>query len=230
MASQELSSLIVQKQEFQAIWREQKQCVIFHHENFGGPLVWALQCYVSVDIEGAEDMLFVEAPPAATTVPVADGDGVDGGQGGRNNNDNNNENNKQEILPDIVQEMMECGGNNMDIDDVDVAAHSLPMVDNDNEPAPENEPVADGALAHDIFSGWGHSGLCYRKSLVQGNAVPRLTFWTSDECEPSNLQLFESFFFTTFVKPTIIPKTNKKWLDKNPSLLVSFCAFLDCGF
>ena len=42
--------------------------------------------------------------------------------------------------------MMECGGNNMDIDDVVVAAHSLPMVDNDNEPAPENEPVADGAL------------------------------------------------------------------------------------
>ena len=76
-------------------------------------------------------------------------------------------NNEQEILPDIVQEMMEHGGNNMDIDDVVVAAHSLPMVDNDNEPAPENEPMADGALLDDIFSGWGHSGVCYRKSLVQ---------------------------------------------------------------
>ena len=78
MASQELSSLIVQSQEFQAIWRKQKECVIFCHEDLRGQLVWALQCYVSVDIEGAEDMLFVEAPPAATTVPAADDDGGDG--------------------------------------------------------------------------------------------------------------------------------------------------------
>ena len=144
----------------------------FYHEDFRGQLVWALQHYVSVDIEGAEDMLFVEPPPAAATVRVADSDGGDGGQDGGNNNNNDNENNEQEILPDIVQEMMELGGNNMDIDDVVVAAHSLPMVDNDNEPAPENEPTADGAPVDDIFSGWGHSGVCYRKSSVQGNAVP----------------------------------------------------------
>ena len=88
--SQELSSLIVQSQEFQAIQREQQEHVIFHYEDFGGQLVWALQHYVSVDIEGAEDMLFVEAPPAVTTVPAPDGDGEDGG----NNNNNDNENNK----------------------------------------------------------------------------------------------------------------------------------------
>ena len=209
MASQELSSLTVQKQEFQAIQREQKESVICH-EDFGGQLVRALQHYVSVDIEGAEDMLFVEAPPAAATVPAAAGDGVDGGQDGGNNNNNDNENNEQEILPDIVQEMMECGGNNMDINDVVVVAHSLPMVDNDNKPALENKPAADGAPVDDIFYGWGHSGVCYRKSLVQGNAVPQLTFWSSGECEPSNLQLFEGFFFTTFVKHTIIPENKQK--------------------
>ena len=148
MASQELSSLIVQKWEFQAIQRGQKECVIFCYEDFGRQLVWALQHYVPLDIEGAQDMLFVEAPPAATTVPAADGDGVDGGQNGGNNN---NKNNEQEILPDIVQEMMECGGNNMNIDDVVVVAHPLPMVDNENEPTPENEPVADGALVMTSF-------------------------------------------------------------------------------
>ena len=98
MASQELSGLMAQKQEFQAIQREQKEFVIFCHEDFRGQLVWALQCYVSVDIEGAQDMLFVKAPPAATTVPAADGDGVDGGLDGGNKNDNDNKNNKQEIL------------------------------------------------------------------------------------------------------------------------------------
>ena len=156
-ASQELSGLIFQSQAFQAIWREQKECVTSCHEDFGGQLVWALQCYVSVDIEGAEDTLFVEAPPAAATVPAAESDEGDGGYDGGNNNNNDNKDNEQEILPDIVQEMMECGGNNMDIDDVVVVAHSLPMVDNDNEHALENKPAADGALVDDIFSGWGHS-------------------------------------------------------------------------
>ena len=52
-------------------------------------------------------MLFAEAPPAATTLPAADGDGGDGGQDGGNNNNNDNESNYQEILPDIVHEMME---------------------------------------------------------------------------------------------------------------------------
>ena len=124
----------------------------FYHEDFRGELVWALQHYVSVDKEGAQDMLFVEAPPTATTVPAADSDGVDGGQDGGNNNNNDNKNNEQETLPDIVQDMMEHGGNNMDIDEVVVVAHSLPMGHNDNEPAPENDPVADGALFDGIFS------------------------------------------------------------------------------
>ena len=183
--------------------------------------------------------MFVEAPPAATTVPAADGDGGDGGQDGGNNNNNDNEDNEQEILPDIVQEMMEHGGSNMDIDDVVVVAHSLPMVDNDNKPALENGPVADGAPVDDILSGWGHSGVCYRKSSIQGNTVSQLNFWTSGECEPSNLQLFEGFFFTTIVKHTIIQKTNKKMVGQKPitfgefsyepiagALLVSTCAVI----
>ena len=52
--------------------------------------MWALQHYVSVDIEGDQDMLLVEAPPAAITVSAADSDGVDGGQDGGNNNNNDN--------------------------------------------------------------------------------------------------------------------------------------------
>ena len=99
-------------------------------------------------------MLFVEALPAVTTVLAADVVGGDGGQDGGNNNNNDNENNEQEILPDIVQEMMVHGGDNMDIDDVVVGPHYLPIVNNDNEPALENKLAADGAPFDDIFSGW----------------------------------------------------------------------------
>ena len=75
MASQELSGLIVQSQEFQAIQREQKECVIM---KILGDSLCGLFNTMYLLIEGAEDMLFVEAPPAATTVPAADSDGGDG--------------------------------------------------------------------------------------------------------------------------------------------------------
>ena len=34
------------------------------------------------------------------------------------------------------------------------------MVNDNNEPAPENVPVAAEAV-NDIFSGWGHGGVCH---------------------------------------------------------------------
>ena len=57
---------------------------------------------------------------------------------------------------------MDHGGVYLDSDDVETASRELPMVDDDSEPAPVNRPTpAAGADAH-IFSGWEHSGVCYR--------------------------------------------------------------------
>ena len=35
-----------------------------------------------------------------------------------------------------------------------------------------------------------------------------MKFWKSSEAEPSNLDLFEGFFFLAYIKTTILPKTN----------------------
>ena len=35
-----------------------------------------------------------------------------------------------------------------------------------------------------------------------------MKFWKSSEAEPSNLDLFEGFFFSAYIKTTILPKTN----------------------
>ena len=37
------------------------------------------------------------------------------------------------------------------------------MVDDDNEPAPENIPTPDDANASDVFTEWGDTGVCGRK-------------------------------------------------------------------
>ena len=35
---------------------------MFHHEDFSGQLLWALQCYVSIDEEGPESAFFNPTP------------------------------------------------------------------------------------------------------------------------------------------------------------------------
>ena len=46
---------------------------MFQHEDFGGQLVWVLQWYVQVDIQGPEQSLFEEEtqePPTAPATPA----------------------------------------------------------------------------------------------------------------------------------------------------------------
>ena len=45
---------------------------MFHHEEFGGHLIWALQCYVSVDVEGPHESFFEAEGGAAAVAPVGE--------------------------------------------------------------------------------------------------------------------------------------------------------------
>ena len=67
------------------------------------------------------------------------------------------------------------------------------MVDDDNEPAQANCPVANETIG-DIFSGWLHSGSCEHRSTVHQDAQPELKFRMSSETEPTNLCLFEVIY------------------------------------
>ena len=71
----------------------------------------------------------------------------------------------------------------------------------------QNRP-SHGETADDISSGWMHSGICERKALISRNAKPELSFWMNNMVEPSNLQIFEGFFFTSFIKSMILSQTN----------------------
>ena len=62
----------------------------------------------------------------------------------------------EEELPAMIQEVI--GRGNLDNDDTAAAAAAGPMVDDDNEPAPENLPNPNAV--GDIFGEWGHSRTC----------------------------------------------------------------------
>ena len=112
-----------------------------------------------------------------------------------------------EDLPMVIQDLLEHGIGAMDIEEIGVASAAAPMVDDDNEPAPEDHP-SHGETVDDIFSGWTHSGICERKALISRNTTPESSFWMNNTVEPSNLQIFEGLFFTSFIKSMILPQTN----------------------
>ena len=112
-----------------------------------------------------------------------------------------------EDLPTVIQDLTECSVGAMDVEEIGVASAAAPMVDDDNEPAPENHPL-NGETVDDIFFGWMHSGICERKALISRNAKPELSFWMNKSVEPSNLQIWEGLFFMSFIKHVILPQTN----------------------
>ena len=71
-ASQKLSGLIVQGKEEKTIRKAGKECVVFHHEDFGGQLIWALQRYVSIDVEGPPESFFEAEGGAAALMPTGE--------------------------------------------------------------------------------------------------------------------------------------------------------------
>ena len=217
--TQQLNGLIVQSREVKSIRREDKECIIFRHKDFGGQLLWTLERGVVVDIEGPAETFFNQPPPADAAAPPAAAGATDQAQQqqqqqGGGGNDKGEEG--AEELPLVIQEILARGGNYLDADDYMVAGTAAPMVDEDNEPAPENVPVA-AKQSNDIFSGWEHSGICHHRCMIQQNPKCVLKFWTARDGEPSNLQLFEGLFFMPFIKSVIIPTTNNNLLagEKN---------------
>ena len=213
-ASQSISGLIVQSKVEKSVCKAAKSFIIFCHEDFGGQLIWALPQYVTVDIQGPEEAFFEEEPKQPTTQAVGNAESAVDPSGTAQ--DNTNQQNDvttiatttpPEDLPMVIQDLMECGIGARDIEEIGVASASAPMVDNDNKPAPENHP-SHGEMMDDIFSGWMHLGICERKALISRNAKPELSFWMNNMVEPSNLQIFEGLFFTSFIKSMILPQTN----------------------
>ena len=137
-------------------------------------------------------------------------------------------NNSEELHP-LIQEMLDQGGNNLDNDDIIGVMAAAPMIDNSNQPAPENLLSTEDSTGatDDIMGLWTHSSICELKATIQCNAKPELTFWTSLLSNLSNLKLFKGLFFSSFIKTTILPQTNKNLPHgKKPILYGEFLCWI----
>ena len=131
--------MVVVRQEEKIINRKPEIAVVTTHLLFvsdDGPV--HLHCakrWFKVTEEGPEDLFFGDEPVEEQEIGVG----------------------QQEEVPDLVSQFQNLGcvnpNNIMELE-------GLIMVDDDNEPAPENIPTPDDANASDVFTEWGDTGVC----------------------------------------------------------------------
>ena len=133
-----------------------------------------------MDIEGPEETFFNQPQPADAAAPPAAAGATDQAQQQQQQGGGGNDEGEEgaEELPPVIQEILARGGNNLDADDYMIAGAAAPMVDDDNEPAPENVPVA-AEHSNGIFSGSERSGICHHRCMIQQNPKCVLKFWTT---------------------------------------------------
>ena len=207
---------------------------MFPHEDFGGQLVWALQRYVQVDIQGPEQSFFEEETQEPPTAP---------GEGTNQHNEpsqatdpananalNTIPNNAEELHP-LIQEMLDRGGNNLDDDIIGVMA-AAPMIDDDNQPAPENLLSTEDSTGatDDIMGLW--TIVAFANGKQQSNAMPSQNLPSGCHRCPTlrTSTCSKGGFSPPSSKQQSFPKPTKTFpIARNPSYMGNFYVGLVCG-
>ena len=115
----------------------------------------------------------------------------------------------QAELPAELVPLIESNAPSINMDDADLVRHMVPgMIDDDNQPLPENilKAIKQQNNTPEFFSSWEHSGSCYW--CVEGGRKNNACLIFNSDVQPTVEQLFEMFFPKQFIVATIIPQTN----------------------
>ena len=171
---------------------------------------WAIHRFAHVTEKGNEEDVFMSSSDGGSN----NSGGVGVAQPNPNITQNPTQHNPEdaptsETVPTEVVQLFESNSSTLDSNHADLVQQILPgMVDNDNQPLPENipTPAEEAQDAPQFFSTWEHSGDCYH-CLARGHKhKARLSLYT--DVKPTIQQLFEMFFFKQYVEGIIIPQTN----------------------
>ena len=180
---------------------------------------WAIHRFAHVTEEGNEEDLFTSSNGGGSN----NSGGVGGTQLNPNTMQNCTQNNTEdaqtnETVPTEIVQFFESNSSTLDSDDANLVQQILPgMVDDDNQPLPENipTPAEEGQDAPQFFSTWEHSGDCYCCLAGGRKHKACLSFYT--DVKPTIQQLFEMLFFKPYVEGIIIPQTQHTLVKRKTS-------------
>ena len=183
-----LDGCITVRQEVKKINRREQLSLVVTHEDFvdgeGNPQeLHGVKKYWRVKTEGDQDYFFDVAPTSEET-PLP-------------------------LLPDAIETELD-GGNDGGQNNLLVALTGVVDIDDDNEPAPENIPIANEENPSILEQAWGHDGICFHCLLNVTNQKARLHFPIDPTENDINLQLFEGLFPKDYLHEVILVETNKK--------------------
>ena len=161
---------------------------------------WAIHRFAHVTEEGDESGVFQSSVVAshnnsgATGTAESNPNVVTTTTTNTQESQSNNEPVPGEMPAELIP-LMESNAPSINIDDADLVRHMVPgMIDDDNQPLPENIPTATEQQNNtpEFFSSWEHSGSCYR--CLEGGRKNNARLSFNSEVQPSLEQLFEMFF------------------------------------
>ena len=115
--SQKLSVLVLQERVEKPIRCKAMQCVVFRHEDFGRQLLWCMEKYIKIDVEGPEESFFDAIP----------GEAMQGQeQAMQSNNNGGGSGGGQEEAVELPQAILDVIQNlHLDVDDIHRVCKSL---------------------------------------------------------------------------------------------------------
>ena len=209
--------MVVVLEGLKLICQEEKVIIVFRHPPKGELTeefeCWAIHCFAHISEEGDEQGFINASNDGGDN----NSGGVDGSQWNPNTTPNTTHNNTEEaqtnepVAVEITQ-LLETNASNsstLDSDNADLVWQMLPgMVDDDNQPLPENipTPADEGQESAQFFSNLEHSGSCFH--CIEGGRKNKACLSFNTDVKPTIQQLFEMFFFKPYVVGVIIPQTN----------------------
>ena len=130
--------------------------------------------------------------------------------------------------------MLETTAGAINGDDEDLVRNILPgMVDDNNQPLPENIPTAgeeNKGNNMQFFSEWEHSGSCYH--CLEGGHKNKARINFNTDVKPTIQQLFEIIFPSHLLLEQSSHRQTNSYKKKNitQSPMASFSVGLVCGF
>ena len=237
-----IQGLVVVSEGSRLIRREEKVVIVCTHPPREQQTVpfdcWAIHRFAHVTEEGDDSGLFQSSIVAshnnsrATETAESNPNVVTTTTTNIQESQSNNEPIRAETPAELVP-LMESNAPSINMDDADLVCHMVPgMIDNDNQPLPENIPTATEQQNNtpEFFSSWEHSGSCYR--CLEGGRKNNARLSFNSDVQPTIEQLFEMFFPKQFIVATIIPQTNIQLENRGiaqPVMENSFVG-LDFGF
>ena len=206
--------LVVVSEGPKLIRREEKVVVVFRHPPKGKLTedfeCWAIHRFAHVTEEGNQEDIFMTSNDGGSNNSGRVGVAQPNPNITRNPTQHKPEDAQtNEAVPTEVVHLFESNSTTLDSDNANLVCQILPgMVDDDNQPLPENIPTPAEEVqdAPQFFSTWEHSGDCYRCGAGGRKHKAHLSIYT--DVKPTIQQLFEMFFFKQYVEGIIIPQTN----------------------